>query len=140
VDRIEATDNIRVIPDVEVCSVDGETSLERVVVRNNTTGQLTTMEMNAMFIFIGAAPHSEMVEGFVPRDEKGFILTGPDLPSINNKPKGWTQEREPFLFETSVPGVFAVGDVRSGANRRVAAAVGEGSAGIYMVHRYLQTV
>ena len=140
VDRIDATPNIKVITEVQVCSVEGETSLEKVIVRNKATGEERALEMNAMFIFIGAAPHSDMAEDFVPRDEKGFILTGPDLPKIGGKPKGWTQDREPFLFETNVPGVFAVGDVRSGANRRVAAAVGEGSAGIYMVHRYLQTV
>lgn len=140
VDRIDATPNIKVITEVEVQSVHGETALENVEIKNNATGEHSTLDMNAMFIFIGAAPHSEMVEGFVPRDEKGFILTGPDLPMINSKPKGWALDREPFLFETNVPGVFAVGDVRSGANRRVAAAVGEGSAGIYMVHRYLQTV
>ena len=93
-----------------------------------------------MFIFIGAAPHADMAEGFVPRDEKGFILTGTDLPKIGDKPKGWTLDREPFLFETNIPGVFAVGDVRSGANGRVAAAVGEGSASIHMVHKYLETV
>src|SRR6476469_8948573 len=97
--------------------------------------------MAAMFIFIGAAPHSELAAGFVDLDDKGFILTGPDLPKdSNNKPRGWQLDRDPFLFETCVPGTFAVGDVRAGANRRVAAAVGEGSAGIYMVHRYLQTV
>src|SRR5204863_9334146 len=93
-----------------------------------------------MFIFIGTQPHSKMVEGFVELDEKGFIVTGPDLSRNNGKPKGWNLDRDPFLFETNVPGVFAVGDVRSGANRRVAAAVGEGSAGIYVVHKYLEPV
>jgi len=98
--------------------------------------------LNAYFnIFIGTAPHAEMVEGFVSRDEKGFILTGLELPkSTSGKPIEWMLDRDPFLFETNIPGVFAVGDVRSGANRRVAAAVGEGSAGIYMVQRYLLTV
>jgi thioredoxin reductase (NADPH) len=81
-----------------------------------------------------------MVSGFVERDEKGFILTGPDLPRVNGRPRGWTLDRDPFLFETSVPGVFAAGDVRAGANRRVAAAVGEGSATVHSVHHYLETV
>jgi thioredoxin reductase (NADPH) len=139
-DRIEASPTITVIPNVEVASVGGEGKLERVTIRNAKTGETTDLPMAAMFIFIGAAPHAEMVEGFVERDDKGFILTGPDLPKVGNKPKGWQLDRDPFLFETNVPGVFAVGDVRSGANRRVAAAVGEGSAGIHMVHRYLQTV
>lgn len=140
VDRIEATPSIKVITEAEVASVDGNNKLETVVVRNVTTGEEKELQMSAMFIFIGAAPHAEMVEGFVPRDEKGFILTGPDLPKKGGRTVGWALDRDPFLFETSVPGVFAVGDVRSGANRRVAAAVGEGSAGIYMVHRYLMTV
>ena len=140
VDRINAIPNIHVIPDVEVSSVAGNNKLEKVIIKNCYTGEETELNMAAMFIYIGAMPHAEMADGFVPRDEKGFILTGPDLPKIGDKPKGWTLDRDPFLFETNIPGVFAVGDVRSGANRRVAAAVGEGSASIYMVHKYLQTV
>jgi thioredoxin reductase (NADPH) len=98
------------------------------------------LDTAALFICIGTAPHSEFVENLLERDEKGFILTGPDLPRVNGKPRGWTPERDPFLFETNVPGIFAAGDVRAGANRRVAAAVGEGSAAIYSIHRYLNTV
>jgi thioredoxin reductase (NADPH) len=93
--------------------------------------------VTALFIFIGVAPHTESFSGFVELDSKGFILTGPDLPRAK---VAWPLERDPLMFETSVPGVFAAGDVRSGANRRIAAAVGEGSAAIYSVHRYLQTV
>ena len=93
-----------------------------------------------MFIFIGTAPRSEMAAGIVERDEKGFILTGPDLPRTARGIKGWNLDRDPFLFETNIPGIFAAGDVRSGANRRVAAAVGEGSAAIYTIHKYLETV
>lgn len=140
IDRIEATENITVVPHVEVTKVTGSSGLQAVTIRNAQTGDVQDMPMCAMFIFIGAQPHSKMAEGFVELDDKGFVLTGPDLPKHGARPKGWTLERDPFLFETSVPGVFAVGDVRAGANRRVAAAVGEGSAGIYMVHRYLQTV
>jgi len=141
IDRIDTTENIKVAPFTEVTSASGTNKLEQIQVKNSETGQVCDLEMAAMFIFIGAAPHSTMANGFVELDDKGFILTGPDLPKHNGmKPKNWQLERDPFLFETSVPGVFAVGDVRAGANRRVAAAVGEGSAGIYMVHRYLQTV
>jgi thioredoxin reductase (NADPH) len=93
-----------------------------------------------MFIFIGVHPHAEAFAGVLALDEGGFVLTGTDLPQEHGKPRGWTLERPPFMFETSIPGVFAAGDVRSGANRRVAAAVGEGSAVIYSVHRYLHTV
>jgi thioredoxin reductase (NADPH) len=93
-----------------------------------------------MFVFIGVRPHTEAFAGVVERDEGGFILTGSDLPREHGRPRGWTLDRDPFLFETSVPGVFAAGDVRAGSNRRVAAAVGEGSAAVYSVHRYLETV
>jgi thioredoxin reductase (NADPH) len=92
---------------------------------------------------VGGAPHSVFVNGFVELDERGFVLTGADLPrgaTPPGRPRGWTLDRDPLLFETSVPGVFAAGDVRAGANRRVAAAVGEGSAAIYSIQRYLETV
>jgi PAS domain-containing protein len=95
----------------------------------------------AMFIFIGSTPHTGMVAGLIELDDKGYVLTGPDLPRASQgRPRGWTLDRDPFLFETSVSGIFAVGDVRAGSGKRVAAAVGEGSATVSMVHRYLQTV
>ncbi len=141
VDRIESTSNIKIISNIEVSSVEGEHQLDKVIIKDCSSGEEKELSMAAMFIFIGTAPHAEMAKGFVPLDDKGFILTGPDLPKTSHgKTLGWTLDRDPFLFETNIPGVFAVGDVRSGANRRVAAAVGEGSAGIYMVHRYLMTV
>jgi thioredoxin reductase (NADPH) len=138
-DRIGATANIRVLPRMEVTRVEGNGRLQRVIVRHADTGEECTLDMAAMFIFIGAAPRSEMVAGTLERDEKGFILTGPDLRAVPLRTP-WPLDRDPYIFETSVPGVFAAGDVRSGANRRVAAAVGEGSAAIYTIHRYLETV
>jgi thioredoxin reductase (NADPH) len=140
VERISATENIDVITRTQVASVRGTERLEGIGFRNVDSGAENTLDAAAMFIFIGTAPRSEMVSGFVERDEKGFILTGPDLPRVNGRPRGWPLDRDPFLFETSVPGVFAAGDVRAGANRRVAAAVGEGSATVHSVHRYLETV
>lgn len=140
VDRIESVENIEVIPGVEVAAVAGEGRLERIRLRSVDDGAEREIPAAAMFIFIGTSPRSEMFADVVARDEKGFILTADDLPQVAGKPKGWTLEREPFAFETSMPGVFAAGDVRAGANRRVAAAVGEGSAAIYSVHRYLRTV
>ncbi len=140
VDRITSTQNIEVRSRVEVVAARGTACLQAVVIRNIDTGVQDELQSAAMFVFIGTAPHSEMLAGLLQLDENGFILTGPDLPRTNGKPRGWPLDRDPFLFETSVPGVFAAGDVRSGANRRVAAAVGEGSAAIYTVHRYLQTV
>lgn len=140
VDRIEASPNIEVLSGVEVSAACGEGRLEQVVVRSADSGAETKLDAAAMFIFIGTAPYSEMVAGTLELDEKGFILTGPDLPRTVRGIRGWNLDRDPFMFETNVPGVFAAGDVRSGANRRVAASVGEGSAAIYSVHRYLQTV
>jgi thioredoxin reductase (NADPH) len=93
-----------------------------------------------MFVFIGSAPLSDMVAGVVERDELGFIITGPDLMRDGKRPKGWTLDRDPFLLETSVPGIFASGDVRYGSTKRVASAVGEGSAAVGMIHKYLETV
>ena len=105
------------------------------------TGEERELDPAAMFIFIGSAPHTGMVAGLIELDDKGYVLTGPDLPrGSQGRPRGWTLDRDPFLFETSVPGIFAVGDVRAGSGKRVAAAVGEGSATVSMVHRYLQTV
>jgi thioredoxin reductase (NADPH) len=140
VDRIEATPNIDVVTRTEVAGVCGAERLEKIVLRNKDSGEERAVDASAMFIFIGSAPRSEMLAGVVERDDKGFILTGPDLPRNERGVKGWKLERDPFLFETSVPGIFAAGDVRAGANRRVAAAVGEGSASTHSIHRYLETV
>jgi len=140
VDRINATENIEVRNGVEVAAVEGTGHLDRVCLKNVEGGEETSLESSAMFIFIGTAPHSAMVAGTLELDEKGFILTGPDLPRTARGIRGWNLDRDPFMFETNIPGIFAAGDVRSGANRRVAAAVGEGSAAIYSVHRYLRTV
>jgi thioredoxin reductase (NADPH) len=140
VDRIAATPNIDVLTQVEIAAVHGKEHLDQIVLRDTDTGEERVVDAAALFIFIGAAPRSEMFAGLVECDEKGFILTGPDLPRTESGIKGWPLDRDPFLFETSVPGVFAVGDVRSGANQRVAAAVGEGSAVTHSIHRYLETV
>ena len=139
-DRIRATPNVDVVCSVEVACVNGNGALHSVVVKSVTTGAERVIPCVAMFVFIGVKPHTDAFAGLVERDEQGFIITGADLPKEHGRPRGWTLERDPFMFETSIPGVFAAGDVRAGANRRVAAAVGEGSAAIYSVHRYLRTV
>jgi thioredoxin reductase (NADPH) len=138
--RIEATPNIEVLAGQQVAAVAGNGHLERVTLHDVHTGAERDLSVAALFIFIGAAPRTEMLSGVVERDERGFVLTGLDGSGPGGKPKGWVLDRDPFMFETNVPGVFAAGDVRSGANRRVAAAVGEGSAAIYTIHRYLETV
>jgi len=140
VDRIAAAANISLRSRAEIVRVNGTTALETVVLRDRDTGEEKTIGMAALFVFIGAAPHTELVADLVMRDDKGFILTGPDLLQDGKLPKSWPLDRDPFLYETCVPGVFAVGDVRAGSSKRVAAAVGEGSGVVGVVHRYLETV
>ncbi|HJW14752.1 MAG TPA: FAD-dependent oxidoreductase [Thermoanaerobaculia bacterium] len=140
VDRIAATPNIEVVTKVEISRVEGTGRLERVVARHVESGEERVFDAAAMFIFIGAKPRTEMVRGFIELDEKDYVLTGPDLPRAGRRPRGWMLERDPYIFETNVPGVFAAGDVRGGSGKRVAAAVGEGSGTVSMVHRYLETV
>ena len=140
IERINATENIEVITRSEVVGACGNGHLEQIVVRHLDTAEEKKLDTSAMFICIGTAPRSEFAAGLLERDESGYILTGPDLHKVNGKPRGWTLERDPFLFETNVPGIFAAGDVRAGANRRVASAVGEGSAAIYSIYKYLETV
>jgi len=139
-ERITTTGNIEVLTSVEVTGVEGTGRLERVTLRDCKTGDSSALDAAAMFIFVGARPRTEMIAGFVELDEKGYVLTGPDLPRVDKRPRGWTLDRDPFLFETSVPGIFAAGDVRGGSGKRVAAAVGEGSGTVSMIHRYLETV
>jgi thioredoxin reductase (NADPH) len=137
VDRIAATDNISVMGDTEITAVHGDGHLERVDVRNVETGAAQSLEGQALFIFIGVMPRTEAFTSLVATDEKGFILTGAQARAAAPT---WGLDRDPLMFETSVPGVFAAGDVRASANRRIAAAVGEGSAAIFSVHQYLRSV
>ena len=140
VDQIHQTENIEVLVNTEVVGVEGENRLEAITMTNGKTGETRTLPASALFIFIGAVPHTELVAGVVERDRHGFILTGPDLSSSGSRPKNWTLKRDPFLLETSVPGIFAAGDVRQDTVRRVASAVGQGSVAIGFVHQYLKTV
>jgi thioredoxin reductase (NADPH) len=140
VERIKATSNIKVLLQTTVCAVSGKDKLEKITLQNVPDNKIYDLDTSALFIFIGAAPRTEMLKGIIETDEKGYILTGPDLPRMNNKVMGWNLDRDPYIFETNVPGVFAAGDVRSGSGKRVAAAVGEGSASVGMVHKYLETV
>jgi len=137
VDRIKGTDNITVLGDTEIDAVHGDGHLERLEVRNAETGQTSTLAGNALFIFIGVAPRTEAFASVVATDDKGFILTGADVRAAGRR---WELDRDPMMFETNVPGIFAAGDVRANANRRIAAAVGEGSAAIFSVHQYLRSV
>jgi thioredoxin reductase (NADPH) len=103
-------------------------------------GEIKTLPATALYIFIGAEPSTEWLAGFVERDPRGFLITGSDLMTNGKRPAGWTLDRDPGLLETSVPGVFAVGDVRAGSVKRVASSVGEGSIAIQFVHQYLAKV
>ena len=140
IDRIEAADNIHVRTHTSVVGVCGTGRLESVDVVRDDTGERSSLPAVAMFVLIGSTPQSHLVAGLVERDEAGFIVTGRDLMRDGKRPKGWALDRDPFLLETSVPGIFAAGDVRHGSTKRVASAVGEGSAAVGMVHRYLETV
>lgn len=138
VERIEATENIEVRTGTEITVCHGEQRLDSLTLRERSSGAETREEANALFVFIGAAPRTEWLEGLVARDERGFLLTGPDLAPEDLK--GWPLERNPFLLETNVPGVFAAGDVRHESVKRVASAVGEGSVAVYFMHRHLATL
>jgi thioredoxin reductase (NADPH) len=120
--------------------VHGSDRLESVSIVCDETGDSKQVPANSMFVFIGAEPHTTWLEGIIERNERGFILTGPDLLRSGKRPKGWSLERDPSLLETNIPGIFAVGDVRYGSVKRVASGVGEGSVAIQFVHQYLSNV
>jgi thioredoxin reductase (NADPH) len=115
----------------------GGTNLECLTIANSQTGEKRTAPASSLFIFIGAQPRTECLAGVVERDERGFILSGRDLFRDGQRPKGWKPDRDPFLLETSVPGIFVAGDVRYGSVKRVASSVGEGSIAVQFVHQYL---
>lgn len=147
-DQIVETENIKVWSHSSVIEVKGENRLEAITVAVSKGSEKQTVPATGLFIFIGAQPHTDWLDGTVERDTNGFILTGPDLMTMiddghnnnTNRPKGWTLERQPFLLETNIPGIFAAGDVRSGSVKRVASGVGEGSIAIQFVHQYLKRV
>ena len=140
VKQIEDTPNIEVRVNSGVAAAFGEDHLERLTIKNSKTGEEETASARSLFIFIGAAPKTEWLDGVVERDERGFILSGPDLIRDGKRPKNWTEDRDPYLLETSVPGIFVAGDVRYGSVKRVASGVGEGSIAVQFIHRYLAKV
>ena len=135
IEQIAAIPNIIVRPCTEVIKAVGDQHLERITLRDLKNGQTETVECGQLFVFIGAEPRTEWLDGVVARDDYGFILSGPDL--AGDHLAGWPLDRPPYHLETSVPGVFAAGDVRAESAKRVASAVGEGAMAVMLVHRYL---
>ena len=141
IDQIKETPNIQIWPNASVSEAHGETHLEEISILCSDTGKVERVPANAMFIFIGALPRTDWLADVVERDDRGvLILTGPDLIRDGQRPKGWALDRDPFLLETNVPGLFAVGDVRHGSVKRVASGVGEGSVAVQFIHQYLSKV
>ncbi|MEV0714230.1 FAD-dependent oxidoreductase [Asanoa sp. NPDC050611] len=138
IDQIESHDNIEVHSYTEVSEADGDEHLERLVLRDTRDGSTRPVDTSWLFIFIGAEPRTDWLDGVITRDDHGFVITGPDLIAGGSRPVGWTMPRDPYHLECSVPGVFAAGDVRSDSVKRVASAVGEGAMAISLVHRYLE--
>jgi thioredoxin reductase (NADPH) len=138
IQQIEGIANISVRTCTEVTAAHGEDHLERLTLRSTANGDTETVSAPWLFLFIGAAPLTDWLDGVVTRDERGFVVAGPDLSVEGRKPRGWTLERAPYHLETSVPGVFVAGDARAESAKRVASAVGEGAMAVMLVHRYLE--
>jgi thioredoxin reductase (NADPH) len=132
IDEIDAAENIELRANAEVVACSGNGILEAITLRDCVSGSVETVPAAALFILIGAQPHTSWLPAAIRRDRWGYLLSGPDLP-----PGSWPLTRPPLMLETSLPGVFAVGDVRDGSTKRVASAVGEGSVVIEQIHQLL---
>ena len=140
IEQIKGASNIKIRPRTEIAEAIGADKLEKLVIKNVETGETCTEAADALYIFIGARPFTDWIALNIIKDEKGFIETGRELKKYDAFGKIWKQQRDPYLLETSCPGIFAAGDVRASAMNRVAAAVGEGSMAISFVHKYLAEV
>jgi thioredoxin reductase (NADPH) len=140
IEQIEKTPNIDVWPQTVVTDVHGDLRLDAITVKRGSSGQPEKLPASSLFIFIGAQPRTEWLGGLIERDERGFILSGPDLLRDGKRPATWTLDRDPGLLETNVPGIFVVGDVRHGSVKRVASGVGEGAVVVQFMHQYLAKV
>ena len=136
VERIEQTPNVSVHPRTTVVDVGGAGHVEWILVRDDMANVSRRLPAEAVFVFIGAAPRSDWLDGTIDRDDEGFLLCGIDY--LSRRPEAWPLERRPYLLETRVPGVFVAGDVRKGSVKRLTVAAGEGTAAVNLVHRYLQ--
>jgi thioredoxin reductase (NADPH) len=140
IDQIEQTPNIRVETRTKVVEAFGDERLEAISIACGHSGTVERVPATSMFIFIGAQPKTEWLDNVLDRDQHGFIMTGPDLTRSGHAPKSWSLDRDPYLLEASIPGVFAIGDVRHGSVKRVASSVGEGAIAVQFVHQHLSTV
>jgi thioredoxin reductase (NADPH) len=140
IDQIKKTPNIQVETHCQVVELLGNDHLEALSIYCGDTGKTETAPTNLLAIFIGAEPNTDWLAGVVQRDERGFILTGAELVRDGKRPQGWPLARDPYWTETSVPGIFAAGDVRHGSVKRVASGVGEGSIAVQFIHQYLSAV
>jgi thioredoxin reductase (NADPH) len=138
IQQIDGIPSISVRTCTEVIEARGDDHLEQLTLRNTAAGGTETIDAGWLFLFIGAAPRTEWLDGVVTRDQRGFVVAGPDLSVEGRKPDGWALDRLPYHLETSVPGVFVAGDVRAESAKRVASAVGEGAMAVLLVHRYLE--
>ena len=140
IEQIEKTSNIEVWPQASVIAVHGESRLSEITIQCSPSGETKELPATSLFIFIGAQPRTEWLGDLIQRDDRGFILSGPDLLIGGKKPQSWTLDRDPGLLETNVPGIFVVGDVRHGSVKRVASGVGEGAVVVQFIHQYLAKV
>ena len=140
IEQIEKTPNIDVWPQTVVTEVHGDARLDAITICRGSVGKPEKLPASSLFIFIGAQPRTEWLGNLIQRDERGFVVSGPDLLRDGKRPDTWTLDRDPGLLETSVPGIFVVGDVRHGSVKRVASGVGEGAVVVQFMHQYLAKV
>ena len=140
VDAMMSNNKLELLMSTDLLEVKGKNSLEQVIIKNTDTDETRTLDVSALFVFIGVRPQSHMVADLVMCSDKGYIFTGPDLLVDKKPPQSWPLERDPYLLETSIPGIFAAGDVRYGTNHRVASAVGEGAIAHALIKEYLKTL
>ena len=139
IQQIAAVDNIEIRTGTEVVEAHGDDHLEAVTLLDSKSGTQVTLPGEHLFVFIGAEPKTDWLDGAVARDQRGFVYTGPDLVTEGRRPVGWDRDRDPYYLESSVPGIFAAGDVRANSVKRVASAVGEGAMAVTLVHTFLET-